>query len=87
MAKRKRHNYEKKLESALEGGYTPPPGLSILHIAHDDTCSIWKAGGICDCNPDMWTEVPAANAWPEKMKRLLSDNAQVGNSDAKPQTS
>ena len=71
--------YQAKLLQAAAAGTMPTtPGVYITHIYHEDGCSIWKAGGVCDCDPDIEMEAPAKDQLPEKLKRLMDDNSKIG---------
>ena len=79
MTKQRMANYKKDIiRMATQGVIPTTPGLHILHIYHDDTCSIWKVGGVCDCHPDYIQETPSKDTLVEKFQRLMVDNSKIG---------
>ena len=78
MTKRKSHGYKKDIAKMAAEGKLPTSGVYIMHIQHDNNCSIWKAGGVCDCKPDYSYEIPAKDAWPKKLHKLMDDNSKIG---------
>ena len=55
--------YLKKLKRLLKAGQLPmvqPGTVSVIDVAHDDTCQIWSTKR-CTCRPDLevrWTTPP-----------------------------
>lgn len=59
MGKRKRHNYQKAIEQAIDAGKVPmiPGTVAVMHTYHDDWCAFWT-GGACNCSPTIELEYP-----------------------------